>query len=88
MIKHIGLVKYLLFSHSIGGSVAIELAAMKPELITQKLVVEAYLFAGGGCSGRPLLRRQKMNSFHLVVIASYSIKERPLWRVMIVAQRG
>jgi len=48
LLEHLGLGQYILFGHSMGGSVAIELASRRPDLISCLILAEANLFAGGG----------------------------------------
>jgi pimeloyl-ACP methyl ester carboxylesterase len=48
MLEHIGLSQYIVVGHSLGGAVAIELAALRPDLVIQIILAEANLDAGGG----------------------------------------
>ncbi len=52
LLVHLGLGQHILVGHSFGGSVAIELASNNPELISQIILAEANLFAGGGMMSR------------------------------------
>nr|WP_308800936.1 alpha/beta hydrolase [Streptomyces polyasparticus] len=48
VIEHVGLRDVELIGHSMGGAVAIELAAARPDLIAKLVVAEPNLFPGGG----------------------------------------
>lgn len=48
LLDHIGSKQYILVGHSMGGSVAIQLASKRPDLIIQLVLAEANLEAGGG----------------------------------------
>ena len=48
LLDHIGAKPYILVGHSMGGAVAVELAAKRPDLCDQLILAEANLFAGGG----------------------------------------
>jgi pimeloyl-ACP methyl ester carboxylesterase len=48
LMDHIGSRQYVLVGHSMGGAVAIELATRRPDLVTQLVLAEANLDAGGG----------------------------------------
>lgn len=48
LLDHISAGQYIIVGHSMGGSVAIELTANRPDLILQIILAEANLEAGGG----------------------------------------
>lgn len=52
LLDHIGAGQYKLIGHSMGGSVAIELASKRSDLIVQVILAEANLDAGGGLLSR------------------------------------
>lgn len=48
LLDHIGSQHYILVGHSLGGAIAIDLASTRPDLVTQLILAEANLDAGGG----------------------------------------
>ncbi|MFI6944122.1 alpha/beta fold hydrolase [Streptomyces sp. NPDC050418] len=54
VLEHEGLRDTELIGHSMGGAVAIELAAARPDLIAKLVVAEPNLFPGGGFASSPI----------------------------------
>lgn len=52
LLNHLALPAFTLYGHSMGGSIAIEVAAMKPANLTTLLVSEPNFRAGGGSFSR------------------------------------
>jgi pimeloyl-ACP methyl ester carboxylesterase len=48
VVDHLGLNGCAVFGHSMGGSIAVTLAAQRPELVSQLILAEANLDPGGG----------------------------------------
>ena len=48
LLEHLALRDCVLFGHSMGGAVAITLAALRPELVSQLVIAEGNLDPGGG----------------------------------------
>ena len=61
LLDHIGARQFILVGHSMGGSVVIELAAKRPELIVQIIMAEANLDAGGGLWSRAIAHQSEAN---------------------------
>jgi len=59
LMDHIGLSKYVLMGHSLGGAVAIELASKRPDLIVQIILAEANVDAGGGLWSRVIANQSE-----------------------------
>lgn len=53
-LDHIGARQYILVGHSLGGAIAIELAAKRPNLVVQLILAEANIDAGGGSWSRKI----------------------------------
>jgi pimeloyl-ACP methyl ester carboxylesterase len=62
LLDHIGSKHYILVGHSLGGAIAIELAAKRPDLIMQLILAEANLDAGGGLFSKSIAE-QSGNEF-------------------------
>ncbi|MFB7513322.1 alpha/beta fold hydrolase [Streptomyces sp. NPDC056144] len=54
ILDHLGLTSVDLIGHSMGGAVAIRLAADRPELFRRLVVAEPNLYAGGGAFSSPV----------------------------------
>ena len=61
LLDHIGSRKYILVGHSFGGSVAIELASKRPDLVIQIILAEANLEAGGGKMSSSIAKQNESN---------------------------
>ncbi|GHA89645.1 alpha/beta fold hydrolase [Streptomyces termitum] len=59
LLDHLGLTGVHLVGHSMGGAVAIHLAAARPERIARLVVAEPNLYAGGGAFSRPVARQDE-----------------------------
>lgn len=59
LLDHVDTGQYILVGHSLGGSVAIELAAQRPDLIIQIILAEANLEAGGGLWNRGIAHQSE-----------------------------
>lgn len=60
-LDHIGAMQYVLVGHSLGGAIAIELAALRPDLIGQIIMAEANVDAGGGPLSRAIAHQTESN---------------------------
>lgn len=54
LVGALGIGRFVLFGHSMGGSVAITLAAVRPDLVEQLILTEANLNPGGGFISREM----------------------------------
>ncbi|UCF10947.1 MAG: alpha/beta hydrolase [Candidatus Bipolaricaulota bacterium] len=54
MLDHLGALRCDLVGHSMGGSIAITLAAARPDLVGRLVVAEGNLDPGGGMVSRPI----------------------------------
>jgi len=59
LLDHIGARQYILVGHSLGGAIAIELAALRPDLIGQIILAEANVDAGGGPLSRAIAHQSE-----------------------------
>ncbi|MER7170328.1 alpha/beta fold hydrolase [Streptomyces mesophilus] len=59
VLEHTGLRDVELIGHSMGGAVAIELAAARPDLIAKLVVAEPNLFPGGGFVSRVIAEQDE-----------------------------
>lgn len=55
LVEHLGLQRFALYGHSMGGSIAIEAASLMPERIAALLVSECNFHAGGGFFSRQIV---------------------------------
>jgi pimeloyl-ACP methyl ester carboxylesterase len=60
-LDNLGEKEYILVGHSMGGAVAIELTARRPDLIVQLILAEANLVAGGGPRSRAIADQTESN---------------------------
>jgi pimeloyl-ACP methyl ester carboxylesterase len=71
-----------LYGHSLGGSIAIELAAARPDRIGRLVVSEPNLRAGGGAFSRPIAaqaERDYLATGHLAAVAAERAAGNHLW---------
>lgn len=54
LLDHLGLRRCALIGHSMGGSIAITLAAVRPDLVERLVVAEGNLDPGGGMVSQPI----------------------------------
>ncbi|MFD4372868.1 alpha/beta fold hydrolase [Streptomyces sp. NPDC058486] len=59
LLDHLDLTRVDLVGHSMGGAVAIHLAAARPGRIGRLVVAEPNLYAGGGAFSRPVARQSE-----------------------------
>ncbi len=82
LIDGLGLAALDIFGHSMGGAVAIELAALRPERVARLVVGEPNLVAGGGAFSRPIAAQAEARYLargHAEAVASERAAGNDVW---------
>src|SRR5262245_55590833 len=61
LLRHLGVDGVQLFGHSMGGAVAITLAALHPDLVTQLVILEGNLDPGGGDMSQSIVAQDEQS---------------------------
>jgi pimeloyl-ACP methyl ester carboxylesterase len=77
LVEHLGLNRFYLYGHSMGGSIAIEVAAMMPAKIAGLIVSEPNFQAGGGMFSRGIAAQQESEFVHSGFAAMLSEEQSP-----------
>jgi pimeloyl-ACP methyl ester carboxylesterase len=64
LLDHVGLAACAVVGHSWGGSVAITLAALRPDLVSRLVLAEANLDPGGGALSSPIAAQTEDDFLH------------------------
>lgn len=78
LIEHLSLDEFWLYGHSMGGSIAIEVATMKPDNLLGLIVSEPNFHAGGGFFSRKIIEHDE-KIFISAVYSKMLEEEKSLW---------
>ncbi|MDR2895655.1 MAG: alpha/beta hydrolase [Propionibacteriaceae bacterium] len=85
LIKALGLARVILFGHSMGGAIALMLAARRPDLVAGLCLTEPALDGGGGTTSTPIAKRDEsvfVRFGHAAVVRAAHSGGDPWWRTV------